>query len=121
MKRILLLISGLALSLSVSARAEWNDGLQRSTPEAQGVSSEAVANVFKALDEGGYNVHSLMILRHGKVIAEHWWHPYAPEYKHAMYSATKTFTAVAVGMAVDDGLLDGLFPGSSPERPSGRP
>ena len=69
MKRILLLISGLALSLSVSARAEWNDGLQRSTPEAQGVSSEAVANVFKALDEGGYNVHSLMILRHGKVIA----------------------------------------------------
>lgn len=122
MNRILLLISGLALSISANAQTCWNDGLQRSTPEEQGVKSEAIANVFKALDEGGYNVHSLMILRHGKVIAEHWWYPYAPEYQHAMYSATKTFTAVAVGMAVDEGLLQisdkvmDFFPDLLPEK-----
>lgn len=104
-KRLLSLISGLALSLCSYAYG-YDDGLTRSTPEEQGVSSEAIAAVFEALDEGNYNVHSLMILRHGKVIAEHWWHPYAPEYTHAMYSSTKTFTAIAVGMAVDEGLLE---------------
>lgn len=104
MKRILSLISALALSVTAFA-LPYDDGLQRSTPEEQGVSSEAVAKVFQALDEGGYNVHSLMILRHGKVIAEHWWHPFRPEYSHAMYSSTKTFTAIAIGMAVDEGLL----------------
>jgi CubicO group peptidase (beta-lactamase class C family) len=47
-----------------------------------------------------------MMIRHGKVIAEHWWAPYAPQYQHAMYSATKTFTGVAVGFAVQEGLLN---------------
>lgn len=83
----------------------YNDGLPRSTPEAEGVRSEAVAEAFQKLQDKGYDVHGLMILRHGKVIAEHWWAPYAPGYQHAMYSATKTFTGCAVGFAVQEGLL----------------
>jgi len=46
-----------------------------------------------------------MILRHGQVIAEHWWAPYTPAYQHPMYSATKTFTGCAVGFAVQEGLF----------------
>jgi CubicO group peptidase (beta-lactamase class C family) len=47
-----------------------------------------------------------MILRHGKVVAEHWWAPYAPQFQHAMYSATKTFSAMAIGFAVQEKLLN---------------
>ena len=83
----------------------YSDGLRRSTPEQQGVRSEAIAEAFAKLKEMGYDVHSLMILRHGQVIAEHWWAPYAPQYQHAMYSATKTFTGCAIGFAVQEGLL----------------
>jgi CubicO group peptidase (beta-lactamase class C family) len=84
----------------------YDEGLTRSTPEAQGVPSETIARFFKQVEEKGYDVHGLMMIRHGKVIAEHWWAPYAPQYQHAMYSATKTFTGVAVGFAVQEGLLN---------------
>jgi CubicO group peptidase (beta-lactamase class C family) len=84
----------------------YKDGLSRSTPEEQGVPSETIAHFFQMIEEKGFEVHGLMMLRHGKVIAEHWWAPYAPQYQHAMYSATKTITAVAIGFAVQEGLLN---------------
>jgi CubicO group peptidase (beta-lactamase class C family) len=83
----------------------FEDGLSRSTPEEQGVPSETIARFFEQVKEKGYDVHGLMMIRHGKVIAEHWWAPYAPQFQHAMYSATKTFTGTAVGFAVQEGLL----------------
>lgn len=98
------------------------DGLPRSTPEEQGVPSETIAKFFEQVAQKGYDVHGLMMLRHGKVIAEHWWAPYAPQYQHAMYSATKTFTGVAVGFAVQEGLLNiedkviSFFPDLVPEK-----
>ena len=84
----------------------FNDGLIRSTPEEQGVPSETIGKFFQQVKEKGYDVHGLMMLRHGKVIAEHWWAPYTPQHQHAMYSATKTFTSMAIGFAVQEGLLN---------------
>ena len=91
---------------AVNNNTTYPDGLQRSTPEEQGVPSETIIKFFEQVKEKGYDVHGLMMLRHGKVIAEHWWAPYAPQYQHAMYSATKTFTSTAVGFAVQEGLLN---------------
>jgi CubicO group peptidase (beta-lactamase class C family) len=93
-------------SRSVQSPYTYDDGLPRSTPEEQGVPSKTIARFFQMIEEKAYDVHGLMMIRHGKVIAEHWWAPYAPQYQHAMYSATKTFTAVAVGFAVQEGLLN---------------
>ncbi len=93
-------------SSSVENNTVYHDGLPRSTPEEQGVPSGTIARFFQMIEEKGYEVHGLMMIRHGKVIAEHWWAPYAPQYQHAMYSATKTFTAMAVGFAVREGLLN---------------
>lgn len=47
-----------------------------------------------------------MISRRGRVLAEGWWAPYSATRPHLLYSLTKSFTAMAVGMMVDDGLLD---------------
>ncbi|HOU02968.1 MAG TPA: serine hydrolase [Bacteroidales bacterium] len=106
----LVLLIACAFSLGCSRSAETpvvsEDGLTRSTPEEQGVPSQTIANFFKSVEEKGYDVHGLMMIRHGKVIVEHWWAPYAPDYQHAMYSATKTFTGAAVGFAVQEGLLN---------------
>jgi CubicO group peptidase (beta-lactamase class C family) len=46
-----------------------------------------------------------MVLRHGTVAAEGWWAPYAADRPHLLYSLSKSFTAAAVGLAVDEGLL----------------
>jgi CubicO group peptidase (beta-lactamase class C family) len=80
--------------------------LPRSTPEAQGLDSAAVGRLLDAVESAGLELHSLMLLRHGHVVAEGWWAPYAPDGLHLLYSLSKSFTSTAVGLAVEEGLLD---------------
>lgn len=79
--------------------------LIRSHPSAVGVSSTALLAFLDALAEAKFELHSLMILRRGQVIAEGWWEPYGPEFVHTMYSMSKSFTSTAVGFAVAEGKL----------------
>ncbi len=79
--------------------------IQRSEPEAQGVQSEGILAFLDAVEAEHLNLHSLMLVRHGHVIAEGWWRPYAPECRRYLYSLSKSFTSTAVGFAVAEGLL----------------
>jgi hypothetical protein len=47
--------------------------LQRSTPEAEGIPSQAIVDFIQAADKNVNTFDSFMIVRHGKVIAEGWW------------------------------------------------
>ena len=98
--------------------------LPRSAPEAQGVSSLAVLEGVNTLDRQIEGMHSVMIVRHGQVIAEGWWAPYDAAHNHVMYSLSKSFTSTAVGFAVaagklsiDDEVLK-FFPEDAPAEPS---
>lgn len=51
-------------------------------------------------------MHSIMLLRHGAVVAEGWWAPYRPDRPHLLYSLSKSFTSTALGFAVAEGLVD---------------
>ena len=82
-----------------------NRNLPRSTPEASGVASTGVLDFLDAAAKGHYELHSLMLVRHGRVVAEGWWTPYAAEFNHGMYSMSKSFTSTAVGLAVAEGKL----------------
>lgn len=79
--------------------------LPRSTPEAEGVATESIAALITELDQNFDAMNSLMILRHGKVIAECWWAPHTAETTHVLYSLTKSFTSTAIGFAVNEGKL----------------
>src|SRR3954471_1216480 len=78
--------------------------LPRSSAESQGVSSTALLDFVNALDQID-GMHSLMVLRHGQVIAEGWWAPYDAAHNHVLYSLSKSFTSTAVGLAVAEGKL----------------
>ena len=65
-----------------------------------------------------------MVVRHGRVVAEGWWTPYAANEPHMLYSLSKSFTSSAVGLAVadrklsvDDPVLK-FFPDEAPAEPS---
>jgi CubicO group peptidase (beta-lactamase class C family) len=79
--------------------------LRRRTPESQGVSSRAILDLLEDAQRKHIELHSLMILRHGSVIAEGWWKPYAPDRLHTLFSLSKAFTSSAIGFAVTEGLL----------------
>jgi CubicO group peptidase (beta-lactamase class C family) len=94
-----------AIPAPPEAKPATTNPLPRSTPEAEGVSSRGVLELVTALEEQVKELHSFMLVRHGKVIAEGWWAPYTPGDMHNMYSVTKSFNSTAVGMAVEEGLL----------------
>ena len=98
---IVLIYKGFGLNLL----GQNTDKLPRNIPELQGVSSSGIIDFLNAIDTGRQEIHSFMFLRHSKVIGEGWWNPYGPDYKHLMYSASKTFTATAIGLAVTEGRL----------------
>ena len=98
---------GLALigkpAYAYSAVTAGKNSLPRSTPEAQGVSSAAISSFLDEVVKSKIDFHSIMVVRHGNVIAEGWWSPYAPKLKHTLYSLSKSFTSTAVGLAIDEG------------------
>ncbi|QQS45500.1 MAG: serine hydrolase [Acidobacteriota bacterium] len=104
--------------------AEGGRTLSRSAPELQGISSAGILEFIEAADAQIDQMHSFMLVRHGRVVAEAWWGPYDAETPHILYSLSKSFTSTAVGMAIaegrfsiDDPVLK-FFPEDAPAEPS---
>ncbi len=82
--------------------------------------ARGVIAFLDGLEAGGVEMHSLMLVRHGHVVAEGWWAPYTRDRQQLVYAVAKTFTATAIALAIDDGLLDldwpvtSFFPASLP-------
>lgn len=81
--------------------------LPRSTPADQGVDPAAILSFLDALDERpDIEMHSLMVVRHGRVVAEGWWAPYGAGRPQLLYSLSKSFTSTAAAFAQAEGLLE---------------
>jgi CubicO group peptidase (beta-lactamase class C family) len=98
--------------------------LERATPESQGVHSQAILDFIDIAERDIHELHSFMLLRHGKVIAEGWWSPYQRNDPHMLFSLSKSFTSTAVGLAVAEGRLSvddtviSFFPDEAPAAPN---
>lgn len=81
--------------------------LERTSPELQSVDSAGVIEFLDRLNQPTVEqeVHSLMVMRHGRVIAEGWSHPYSNDIIQEIFSLSKSFTSIAVGMAIHEGKM----------------
>ena len=98
----------LFLSISINPQAQTQEpslGFPESTPEEQGISSEAILDFVHTLEEKIDAVHSFMLIRHGHQIAQGWWAPYDAQTPHLMHSLSKSFTSTAIGLAIGEGKL----------------
>ncbi len=115
------LVSTFPACLSAEGGLFGSDTLPRSRPEAQGVSSAGIVAFLEAVGNSKHEFHSLMMVRHGHVIAEGWWAPYRARANHMLYSLSKSFTSTALGFAVCEGKLEvddrvtSFFPEDLPE------
>ena len=106
------------VSTSSPAPAPTSLLLPRARPSEVGVPAAAVEGLLDELDSRSLELHSLMVVRHGRVAAEGWWAPYTPERVHLLYSLSKSFTSSAVGFCVAEGRfgLDDLVVDLLPDR-----
>lgn len=78
---------------------------QNVTSESIGIASEKVLKFIKTLDEYNFCTHSFIMARGRNIFAEGYYAPFTKEFKHRQYSISKSFVSIAVGLAVEDGLL----------------
>ncbi|WP_377642043.1 serine hydrolase domain-containing protein [Oryzobacter terrae] len=79
--------------------------LRRSRPEDEGVPPAVLSALLDRWESVGVEAHGLMVLRHGRVVAQASWRPYRADGIALVYSVSKTFTSCAVGFAEAEGLL----------------
>lgn len=73
--------------------------------EATDVQSASFEKYCDALVERNQNVQSIMVVHHGKVIFEKWMNGGDPDVPHVMNSVSKTFSSIATGFAIEEGLF----------------
>ena len=126
LKQLGLGAAGLGLTGALPWRGWAQDAtrLPHATPEAMGISSEAILAFLDALGKSRHEFHSFILVRHGQVVAEGWWSPYRPDLNHMLYSMSKSFTSTGIGFAVTEGRLKvddrvaAFFPEDLPENVS---
>lgn len=77
----------------------------RKAPHEMGVSEAAISKMMASISASHKDIHSVLILRDGALVFEHYFDPYTAQDAHAMYSCSKTFTSMCVGIAAGKGLL----------------
>ena len=75
------------------------------TPEQAGISSAHVSAFVKRLETYNLSTHSILMARGNDIFFECYYAPFHKDFKHRMYSVSKSFVSVAVGFCEQEGLL----------------
>ena len=119
-----LLLAAVTIVTAVCCKGPENDNGYFQKADNFGALDEGVQLYLQDLrNQGGTNeLNSVMVIKDGKLLEEHYDCCYGPDFLNVCWSASKTFTATAVGFAVQDGLLSVedklvkfLDPGQLPE------
>lgn len=92
------------------------------SPESLGIPSQAILKFLQRIDAERINMHGFLLVRRNRIAAEGYWAPWSADRKHRMYSVSKSFVALAVGMMIDEGKLTldarvaDYFPDKLPEK-----
>lgn len=79
--------------------------LVRRAPEEVGIPSAVLLALAARLQEEGLDPHALLVARGGDVAFETAWAPYTLDRPALVYSASKTYTSLAIGFLADEGRL----------------
>jgi CubicO group peptidase (beta-lactamase class C family) len=96
-----LLIAAGGLGAEKYPTREWTEA----TPESQGVDSQPLIEMIDHVREARIPLHSILVVRHGKVVLDTYFYPYQRGVAHDVASVTKSVTSTLVGIAVDQGKL----------------
>lgn len=79
--------------------------IERAAPEQTGIPSDCIIRLIKRLDTKQIPMHSFLLMHKNKLICESYYAPCCAETLHRMFSITKSFTSIAIGLLADEGKL----------------
>ncbi len=78
---------------------------EKGKPESYGIPADAVAEFENQVLSAGIHLHGFMFLQGRSILAEKYYEPYGQRSLHRMYSVTKSFVALAVGLLEKEGKI----------------
>lgn len=75
------------------------------TPEQYGISSKEITAMLEGYRAAGLSMHSVIVMRHGQIVAEGYAEPFDENTLHRMYSVSKSFVSIAVGALEAEGRI----------------
>lgn len=78
---------------------------QYAQPEEVGISSKSVQNFLERLESSHLALHSFILMKDEKIVAETYYAPYTADDMHRMFSITKSFVSVAIGLLIEEGRI----------------
>jgi CubicO group peptidase (beta-lactamase class C family) len=76
-----------------------------STPEAQGMQSQMLADMLEVIEKNSYNVDSVLIIRNGYIVLDAYFYPFSKGQKHPIHSCTKSIMSALIGIAIEKGFI----------------
>jgi CubicO group peptidase (beta-lactamase class C family) len=91
-------------------RSYWpTDGWRNSTPEEQGMDSNTLSLMLETAIDEEYPYLSILIVRNGYIVFENYSSPYLDaDYQQHVHSVTKSFISCLIGIAIDQGIINGV-------------
>lgn len=80
--------------------------LKRGDCSSHGINPKAVCEFIETVEKEQYGIDSFMLIKDGVVVSEGYHAPYTSSGAHIMYSLSKSITAIALGFAVCEGLVN---------------
>jgi len=84
------------------------EGWRASAPEAQGMDSLLLAGMLAEIGEQGHAIDSVSVVRHGYLVLDAYVHPYRPDEPHEIRSCTKSVVSALIGIAIEEGHIEGV-------------
>ncbi|MGN1419451.1 MAG: serine hydrolase domain-containing protein [Acutalibacteraceae bacterium] len=79
--------------------------LNRGKCSDNGINPKAVYEFLQNVEKEDYGIDSFMLIKDGVVVAEGYHPPYTNSDSHVLYSLSKSMTSIALGFAVEEGLV----------------
>lgn len=81
---------------------ETGDGWRSAPLQSTGIDSPGIENLRQKLFNGDYpNIHSLLIVKDGKLVLEEYFYGNARQHPHRVASVTKSITSLLIGLAIE--------------------
>lgn len=74
-------------------------------PEDEGLDSARISKFIERLKERKTNLHAFMMVRNGRILTEAYYKPFHKDFMHRIYSSSKTFVSIAVGLLIGEGKI----------------
>ena len=79
-----------------------------STPEEQGMDSNRLVEMLDFISDHGYPVHAIVVVRNGYLVLEAYYYPFRAGDRHYLASCTKSVVSALVGIAIQQGTIEGV-------------